>query len=73
MVGVAGYPPFDSPTRWRSKLMKKFSTERLLKLLVPGFMLLQAAGCDLAAVNELVQTAFLGITAAGSIAILRNI
>ncbi len=73
MVGVAAYPPFDSPTCWRRKLMKKPSTQRLLKLLVPGMVLLQVAGCDLVALNEIVQTVFLGITAAGSIAILQNI
>lgn len=73
MVGVAAYPTFDSPTCWRRKLMKKPSTQRLLKLLVPGMVLLQAAGCDFVALNEIVQTVFLGITAAGSIAILQNL
>ncbi len=46
---------------------------RALKWLTPGVILLQAGGCDLAALNELLQTVFLGITAAGSVAILQNI
>ncbi len=46
---------------------------RASKMLVPGAILLQAGGCSLAALNELLQTVLLGITAAGSIAILQNI
>ncbi len=46
---------------------------RILKWLTPGVILLQAGGCNPAAFNELLQTIFLGITAAGSIAILDNI
>lgn len=46
---------------------------RVMKWLAPGVILLQAGGCTLSALNELVQTVFLGITAAGSIAILQNI
>jgi len=49
------------------RLMKK------LRWLASGALLLQAGGCDLAGLNEIVQTIFLGITAAGSIAILQNI
>ena len=46
---------------------------RVTKMLVPGAFLLQAGGCTLAAFNELLQTVLLGITAAGSIAIIQNI
>jgi hypothetical protein len=43
---------------------------RVVKALASGAFLLQATGCD---VNEFLQTVFLGITAAGSIAIIQNI
>ncbi len=46
---------------------------RAVKWLAPGVILLQAAGCDWAVWNEMVQTVLLGVTAAGSIAILQNI
>jgi len=46
---------------------------RLLKFLTPGVILLQAAGCTFTAVNDVIQTIFLGITAAGALAILQNI
>ncbi len=46
---------------------------RLMKWLAPGAILLQAGGCNLAAINEFVQTVLLGVTAAGSLAILQNI
>lgn len=46
---------------------------RASKMLVPGAILLQAGGCTFAALNELLQTVLLGITAAGSLAILQNI
>ncbi len=49
------------------RLMKK------MRWLASGAFLLQAGGCDLAGLNEIAQTIFLGITAAGSIAILQNI
>ncbi len=44
-----------------------------MKVVAPGALLLQAGGCDLTAINEFLQTVFLGITAAGAIAILQNI
>lgn len=53
--------------------MKRSRLERVMKLLVPGVLLLQAGGCSPTAFNELIQTIFLGVTAAGSIAILQNI
>ncbi len=53
--------------------MKKPRFVRLMKWLAPGAIMLQAGGCDVAAFNEFLQTVFLGITAAGSIAILQNI
>ena len=46
---------------------------RCLMVLGSGAMLLQAGGCNIAGLNELTQTILLGITAAGSIAIIRNI
>lgn len=50
-------------------------TRVLMKMrwLASGALLLQAGGCDFMALNEFAQTVFLGITAAGSIAILQNI
>ena len=50
--------------------MASLRASRFLKFLIPGGLLLQATGCD---VTEFLQTVFLGITAAGSIAILQNI
>ncbi len=44
---------------------------RALKLLAPGLILLQATSCSL--LNEYLQTVLLGVTAAGSIAILQNL
>ena len=51
--------------------MKRYHVARMVKLLAPGVILLQVTGC--AAFNEAMQTFFLGITAAGSLAILQNI
>ncbi|MGD2108598.1 MAG: hypothetical protein PVI86_04315 [Phycisphaerae bacterium] len=51
--------------------MKARNLARAIKLLAPGLILLQAAGCTM--FNETLQTIFLGITAAGSIAIIQNI
>ena len=53
--------------------MNRVRVERLMKIMVPGMILLQAAGCNLATTTEFLQTVFLGITAAGSVAILQNI
>ena len=53
--------------------MKGSHLFRVVKWLAPGVILLQAAGCDFTAFNELAQTVLLGVTAAGSIAILQNI
>ncbi|UCC32148.1 MAG: hypothetical protein JSU86_07665 [Phycisphaerales bacterium] len=50
--------------------MERHRLVRVMKLLAPGMILLQAAGCS---VNDFLQTVFLAITAAGSIAILQNI
>lgn len=44
-----------------------------MKWLTPGVILLQAGGCALAGLNEFLQTILLGVTAAGSLAILQNI
>ena len=46
---------------------------RALKMLAGGVLLLGAGGCTFAEVLDLVQTVFLGITAAGAVAILQNI
>jgi len=45
---------------------------RTMKMLCCGALLLQAGGCAVTAI-DLIQTALLGITAAGGVAILRNI
>ncbi len=46
---------------------------RALQLLASGALVLQAGGCTFAQFNEFLQTVFLGITAAGGIAIIQNI
>ena len=53
--------------------MKTSRAMRMMMMLGAGAMLLQVGGCNLTTFNELLQTALLGITAAGSIAIIRNI
>jgi hypothetical protein len=45
---------------------------RVMAMLVPGALLLQAAGCNVAFL-DFVQTVLLGITAAGAVAIIQNI
>jgi hypothetical protein len=56
-----------------SGLMRGSQVVRLVKWLAPGVILLQAASCDPAGFNDLLQTVLLGVTAAGSIAILQNV
>ncbi len=51
--------------------MKSSHIMRLFVLLLPGALLFQNTQCLVA--NELLQTTFLAITAAGAIAILDNI
>jgi len=46
---------------------------RTIKAVAGGAILLQAGGCDLTGVFDFAQTVFLGITAAGSIAIIQNL
>lgn len=46
---------------------------KAMKLVGVGAVLLQAGGCTLLQINELIQTVLLGITAAGGVAILQNI
>ena len=53
--------------------MKKTRGLRMMKALATGLILLQTGGCTFAELNELFQTVLLGVTAAGSIAILQNI
>ena len=45
---------------------------RVIKLVASGACMLQAAGCDMLTLNDYLQTIFLGITAAGGIAIIQN-
>ena len=44
-----------------------------MAFLATGAMLLQLGGCTFSEFNEVLQTVLLGVTAAGGIAILRNI
>jgi len=53
--------------------MKPQTLNRLMKLMIPGFLLLQATGCSFTTFNDVLQTVLLGITAAGSLAIFQNI
>lgn len=53
--------------------MKGTRLMRVGALLAMGACVFQAGGCDLTVLNEFAQTVLLGVTAAGSIAILRNI
>ncbi|MCH7701887.1 MAG: hypothetical protein IID37_09380 [Planctomycetes bacterium] len=55
--------------------MKSTRMLRWSTMLVSGAVMLQLGGCsvDLSGVFDFLQTAFLGITAAGAIAILQNI
>jgi len=46
---------------------------RAMKVLASGAVLLQVGGCDFTTINDILQTVFLGITAAGGVAILQNI
>jgi len=53
--------------------MKKPCIKRVMKALAAGAFLLQTSGCNPVAFNEFLQTVFLGITAAGAVAILENV
>lgn len=53
--------------------MKRFRIMRGLTMLASGAVMLQIAGCTTTAAFDFLQTAFLGVTAAGAIAILQNI
>ncbi len=53
--------------------MKKSSMVRFCKAVASGAILFQAAGCDTTGFFDVVNTILLGITAAGSVAILQNI
>lgn len=44
-----------------------------VQMAVSGVILLQAGGCTFSQVNELIQTVFLGVTAAGGYVLLRNL
>ena len=53
--------------------MRRSRTLRTLQFVASGWILLQAGGCTTAEFFEFLQTVFLGITAAGAIAIIQNI
>lgn len=46
---------------------------RALQFVASGWILLQAGGCTTTEVFEFLQTVFLGITAAGAVAIIQNV
>ncbi len=46
---------------------------RLARILTCGACLLQFGACEFESINNVIQTVLLGVTAAGSIAILQNI
>ena len=46
---------------------------RAFQFVATGLVLLQFGGCTTSQMLELIQTVFLGITAAGGIAIIKNI
>ncbi len=54
-------------------MKKRYDWLRKLTLVAAGGFMLQAGGCDFGQFNEFLQTVFLGISAAGAIAILENI
>ncbi len=53
--------------------MKHGRVSRAMMILASGAVLLQGGGCGFTDFNDFVQTVLLGITAAGSVAILQNI
>ncbi len=53
--------------------MKNVSKVAVWKLLGASVILFQAGGCTFAEFNDVLQTALLGVTAAGGVAIIQNI
>ena len=53
--------------------MKMYRAWQGLRMLALGAVLLQAGGCDFTTITTVLQTFFLGVTAAGSYAILQNL
>jgi hypothetical protein len=53
--------------------MKRFRVMRVLATLVSGAIMLQLPGCQDATLLDFIQTALLGITAAGAVAIIENV
>ncbi len=53
--------------------MRRSSFYRFASLAVMGGMLFQATGCATEQFFTIVQTVFLGVTAAGAVAILQNL
>lgn len=46
---------------------------RALQFVASGWILLQTSGCTTTEFLEFIQTVFLGVTAAGAVAIIQNI
>ena len=53
--------------------MRKSYTLRVMKVLAAGAFLVQTGGCAFGDILPFIQTVLLGVTAAGSVAILQNI
>ncbi len=53
--------------------MKSARVMRVVTTLTTGAILMQVGGCSLGSLTEMLQTVFLGISAAGGLAILQNI
>ena len=53
--------------------MRSLRWQRALFVLGSGALLLQATSCSFTDVNEFLQTMLLGVTAAGAVAVIRNI
>ncbi len=53
--------------------MRKLLSSNLTKMLITGTILMQTGGCDLGMINSIIQTIFLGITAAGSVVLIREL
>ena len=72
-LGADGCGTCHMPAARCFLMTKKSNWMRKLTLLATCGCLLQAGGCSFTQFNEFLQTVFLGITAAGAIAILENL
>lgn len=66
--GLAIAGPFRQETNMTQRFYRRAAT-----MLAAGAVLLQTGGCMAPGLLDLVQTVFLGVTAAGSLAILNNL